>query len=475
MFKSKDPLIQKAIDFANNSLVGKKRVSGEDFLAHCLKTAQILEKLKVTDPITLSVAILHHSLAHGAATYEDLTEQFGEEIAQMIKTLDGLRVIKFIDTPELNFAENIRKMILAMAKDLRIVLIKLADIYDNLQTLKFLPRDKQIESAKETLEIFAPLTERLGIGELKGQMQDLAFKALLPQEYLKVFKMLKNKRENLEKQLLKTKAELTRELKEEKIEYRIESRTKYLYSLFLKLKRPEIDYDISKIYDLIAFRLIVQNTEDCYRVLGIISKIFRPMPGGISDFIANPKPNGYQSIHIKIFGPNEQPFEIQIRTEKMHEEAEFGVAAHWNYAEIKSQGASDEKLTKGVLASSEKLKWVKNLSKWQEGIADNGEFLRNVKNDFFASRIFVFTPKGDVKDLPQGATPVDFAYTVHSNLGDNANGAKVNGKQTGLDYKLKNGDVCEVSAQKGKKPNRDWLNFVVTSMARRKIKKAYLD
>ncbi len=472
-----NPQIKKAYDFANLSLAGRKRKSGELFIDHCIKVAQILRRFDVNDPTTLSIAILHHSLAHGAATTADLEKEFGSEIASMVSTLDGLRVVKLSASSEKEFAENLRKMFLVLARDLRVVLVKLADIYDNLQTLGYLPREKQIENAKETLEIFAPLSERLGMGEMKGQMQDRAFQYLYPEDYAKVLKILENNSKDAGRTLLKLKGKLTNSLDREGIVYRLESRTKHIYSLYMKLKRPEIDFDISRIYDLVAFRIITQSVEDCYRVLGTVHKLWKPLPESMSDFIANPKPNGYQSIHTKIFGPGDRPFEIQIRTEKMHEQAEYGIAAHWHYSEKKASGVSDEKLTKGVIADTDKLEWVKSLSKWQEEISDNEEFLKTVKTDFFGERIFVLTPRGDVKDLPAGATPVDFAYSLHSDLGNLTTGAKVNGKMVPLNAKLSNGDVCEIltSKDKSKKPNRDWLGFVITSMARKKIKKAYLE
>lgn len=466
-------LTDKAVEFAGISLVGKKRNSGEDYLDHCLNVAKILESFNVKDPTTLAAAILHHSLVHGAATEDDLEKEFGGEIASMVRTLDGLRVIKLVDSSQKEFAENIRKMFLALARDLRVVLIKLADIYDNIQTLDYLPREKQIENAREVLEIFAPLAERLGIGEMKGQMQDTAFKYLYPADFQKVLDLMYLNREELHSNLLNIRSKLERMLDAEKISYRLDSRTKHLYSLYMKLKRPEIDFDINKVYDLIAFRVIVKTTEDCYSVLGLIHKLWVPLPGQISDFVAHPKPNGYQSIHTKILGPGSRPFEIQIRTEKMHEQAEFGVAAHWHYSESKAVGASDEKLTAGIKAEAGKLDWVRRLSSWQAEVLDNEEFLKSVKTDFFGERIFVFTPKGDVKDLPAGATPVDFAYSIHTGLGDLTMGAKVNNKMVPFDTRLQNGDVCEVilSRDRNKKPNRDWLNFVVTSMARKKIKK----
>lgn len=471
-----DPLLKKAYDFAQLSLVGKKRYSGENFEEHGIETAKILEQFHIKDPVTLSVAILHHVVADGAASYEDIQKEFGVEISSMLRTFDSLKVIKLTNQSEKLFAENLRRMFLTMAQDLRIVLIKLSDILDNLKTLEHLSSNKQIEVAQETIEIFAPLAERLGMAEMKGQMQDLAFPYLYKEDYKKVMKIIDAHAMELDNKMLKIKAKLNLELPKEVKDFKIENRVKHTYSLYTKLKRPEIDWDISKVQDLIAFRILVDDIESCYKVLGIVHKLWRPYPEGFSDYIANPKLNGYRSLHTKVIGSDNRPFEIQIKTLQMHEENEFGVAAHWSYAEAKASGVSDQKLTSGVRVMDSKLEWVKRLSKWQEEITDNEEFLKSVKTDFFGERIYVFTPKGDVKDLPVGATPVDFAYSIHSDLGDRATGAKVNGKLVSLDTKLKNSDVCEVILSKDlkKKPNRDWLDFVVTSMARKKIKKAYL-
>lgn len=470
-----DPLLKKAFDFAQLSLAGKKRYSGENFEEHTLETAKTLSKYHVNDSTTLSVAILHHSVDSGAANYEDIQKEFGIEIALMLKTFDSLKVIKLTSQSESLFTENLRRMFLTMAADLRIVLIKLADILDNLETLKYLAKEKQEEVALETMEIFAPLAERLGMAEMAGQMQDLAFPYLYPQDHEKVMKLIKTQVKELESKMLKIKAKLTLELQKQVKDFKIENRIKHSYSLYTKLKRPEVDWNISKVQDLIAFRILVGNIEDCYKVLGVVDKVWRLCPDGFSDYIMNPKINGYRSLHTKVIGPDGHPFEIQIKTYEMHEENEFGVAAHWNYAEAKTSGTSAQKLTSGVKVAANKLEWVKRLSKWQEEITDNEEFLKSVKTDFFGERIYVFTPKGDVKDLPEGATPVDFAYVIHSDLGDRATGAKVNGKLISLDTKLKNSDVCEIILAKDlkKKPNRDWLKFAVTSMAKKKIKKAY--
>lgn len=467
-----NPLVKKAYEFSKISLAGRKRYSGELFADHCLKVAQVLEDFDVKDPEILAVAILHHSIDTGAATFDDVEKEFGKEISATLKILDDLKIIDKIDTTY--YAESLRKMVMVLAKDLRIVLIKLADIFDNLRTLKYVPKTRRLAIGKQTLDIFAPLLERLGMGELKGKMQDLAFPFVYPSEYSNTEKLLTEALKNLSKKSIKIKSVVNLNLKKEKISFRVESRSKHLYSLYLKLKRVDINFNISKVYDLIAFRIVVKNIGDCYRVLGIIHNTFRPMSQRLRDYIATPKPNGYRSIHTTVFGPEGIPFEIQIRTEEMHEQAEYGVAAHWHYDEVKSKVLSSVDLNKSLVMDQDKMEWVKQLGKWQEEITDNKEFLKRIKIDFFGQRIFVLTPKGNIKDLPKGATPIDFAYTVHTYLGDKAMGAKVNGKLTSLDKKLESGDMVEilVSKDQHKKPSRDWLKYVVTSLARKKIKKA---
>lgn len=464
--------LERAYEFAKLSLTGKKRYSGEGFEDHGRKCAEILQRFSVRDEDTLVAAILHHSVVDGAATLKDVESEFGVEIAGMLKTLDSLSVLKLGNVGNREFVESLRRMFLALARDLRVVLVKLADILDNLSTLEYLPEDKRVRISQETVELFAPLSERLGMGEMKGQMQDLVFPYLYPEDFKKVKKLLKVNEVKLNHILLKLKLSLERALKEEKIDARIQYRAKHLYSLFNKLKREEINWDINKVYDIVAFRVIVGSVEDCYRALGVVHKLWRPIPDYVRDYIANPKPNGYQSIHTTVLGPGGRPFEIQIRTQAMHEAAEYGVAAHWNYTQAKELGASDKMLTKGVKVSN-KLEWVKALAKWQREVEDSEEFLKGVKTDFFGERIFVFTPKGDVKDLPKGATPIDFAYAVHTDLGGRAMGARVNGRMVSLDHGLQNSDVCEILVSKSsKKPNQRWLEFVVTNEARKKIKRA---
>lgn len=457
-----DKLVERAINFSKLSLADKKRYSGEGFDEHSLKVAGILEKYNINDSTTLAVAILHHSIENGAATLEDVKKEFGEEVSGMLLTLKDLHLIKLTKSDQKEFVENLRKMFLALARDLRIIVIKLADILDNLRTLRYVQRSKQIEVAEETLEIFAPLAERLGMGEMKGEMQDYAFHYLYPKEYKETKKKLKQVITKLDKRLLKTRALLKQVLDKEGIIFSIESRSKHLYSLYTKLKREDINFDISKIYDLIAFRVVVNNIEDCYRVLGVVHNLWKPLPNRLKDYISSPKPNGYQSLHATVLSDGDKPFEIQIRTKDMHERAEYGISAHWHYDESKANKKIDLK----------KIEWVKNLRNWQEEILDSKEFVKTVIDDFLGDRILVFTPKGEIKDLPSGATPIDFAYLIHSDLGDRAVGAKVNGKLVALSKKLISGDTIEILVSKIKKPSRDWLSFVVTSSAKSKIKRS---
>ena len=478
----------------------------QDSYEHSLRLAKILVGFGVTDPKTLAAAILHDVTEQGAAKESDLEKEFGSEISNLVKKVAELKVIsagrpaksgrssaspkatsdtdglsgaakqladyKLVKDSSEKFAENLRKMFLAMATDLRVVLIKLVDIFDNLKNPQKLDKIFLQNLAKSTLEIFAPLSARLGIGELKGQLEDLAFPIFDTENYSWVTKFSKKAYEATDKMLLKVKAKLVMELAKTEISAEIHGRKKYIYSLYKKLLRPEIGKDLSKIYDLVALRVIVDSLEDCYKVLGTVHKLWRPKPAYVRDYIAAPKPNGYQSLHTTVFGPENKPFEIQIRTRTMHKIDEFGVAASWHYSERKAKGATDKQVESGFSVPFEKLNWLRQLAEWQKEVG-NLEFLKGLKFDFFADRVFVFTPKGDVKDLPKGATPVDFAYSVHTELGRMCSGAKVDGKLVSLNYQLKTGEVCEIIPVKnGKhKPSAHWLNFVKTNLAKREIKK----
>ena len=360
-----------------------------------------------------------------------------------------------------------------MAKDLRVVLVKLADRFHNMRTLSALPVNKQKENAIETLEIYAPLAERVGVGEIKGQLEDLAFPFVYPKEYKKTVEKSKTHYKEVEKYIEKMRRILLKKLAEEDIKAKIDGRKKHLYSLWNKLNRPEINWDFDKIHDVVAMRIVVDSISQCYTALGVVHGTYRPVPSiGISDFIAQPKPNGYRSIHTKVFGPGRRIVEIQIRTNKMHEQAEYGIAAHWAYGDAKNMGVKDVLLQAGgIKADTSKLLWVKELIKWQNEITDSKEFLEAVKFDALRHRNFVFSPMGDVYDLPDGSTPVDFAYAVHSNFGNFVKGARADGKMVPLDYKLKSGQVVEILKAKTPNVNADWLGFVVTTIAKREIKK----
>ncbi|EKD46504.1 MAG: hypothetical protein ACD_67C00212G0005, partial [uncultured bacterium] len=371
------------------------------------------------------------------------------------------------------FLENLRKMILAMASDIRVIIIKLADRLHNMQTLEFNPPDKQIRIARETLEIFAPIANRLGMGEVKTQLQDLSFKYLDRENYNFIKELEDEDYKVREKYVNQAISEIGEEIKKEGIRaIKIDGRAKSVYSLFLKMQKH--DMDINQIYDLAAVRIIVPEVADCYETLGIVHKKYRPMIGRIKDYISLPKPNGYQSIHTTVFGPDGKILEVQIRTIKMHNEAEFGIAAHWIYSESKKKkNWSDLLFGKKQAVPKKELEWVKQLRQWQNEIGrDDEEFIQGLKIDFFKNHIFAFTPQGDIIDLPEDATPVDFAYAIHGEIGNHATGAKADGKMVTLDYRIRNGQVMEIITSKDRKnPNADWLKFVKTSIAKSHIRR----
>jgi GTP pyrophosphokinase len=461
--------LNRAIEFANISYGEAKRLSGEDEVGYLISVASSLLSFGVYDAFTLSGAILHEVLEETAARRDDLEKEFGKEFTDFVVTIGQLSTIKLYDASQDKYVENLRRMFLSAAHDIRVVLVKLADRLENLKTLNFLSPAKQERISRETLEIFAPLAYRLGMGEMKGQLEDLAFPYVYPAEYEKVKKISASRYRELDKFTLKAKAALKIELQKARVQAQISGRAKHIYSLWRKLQRPQTAGDLSKIYDLMALRVIVGTIEEAYQVLGIVHKLWRPLPDRFFDFIATPKANGYRSLHTTVFGPKGNLFEVQIRTEKMHNEAEFGICAHWHYSEKKAR-EGEEKINVGFTVG-EKLNWVKQLNSWQQEISGSEEFLKSLKIDIFSDRIFALTPKGDVVDLPVGATPVDFAYSLHSEIGDRCTGARVDGKMKPLDYRLKNGEIIEIITSKNpKKPNRDWLSFTVTSSARARIR-----
>ncbi len=467
-------LLKRAWRFAKLAHTGQVRKSGEPYVLHPLAVAKILASWRL-DIDSVVAGLLHDTMEDGAAKYEDITQAFGEPIAKLVDGVSKVSYLRLRGSSDEEFVENLRKMFLAMAKDIRVVLIKIADRLHNMKTIEALPPEKRKRISKETLEIFAPLAERLGMGQVKAELDDLSFPYVYPEEYEKVKQKSQPYYKKAEEHIEKMKRTLIKALAKEGMRVKIDARKKHLYSLWRKLERKEINWDFEKVNDIVALRILVETVAECYTALGVVHTHYKPVPHlGVSDFIAQPKPNGYQSIHTKVFGPGGRIVEVQIRTYAMHEFAEYGVAAHWVYSQAKSKGVREEILEKGgVKVSLDKLGWVKQLAEWQKQIHDSQEFLRAVKFDALSHRNFVFSPKGDVYDLPAGATPVDFAYAVHSELGEYIKASKVDGKIVPLDYKLKSGQVVEIIKSKEKRPpSPDWLNFVVTSHARKEIIKA---
>ncbi len=465
-------LIAKAFEFAKKAHAGQQRKSGEDYFEHSVETAAILAEMGLRSRTT-SAALLHDVPEDTKVTLEEIRREFGEEIAKLVDGITKLGKFKLRGDKKEVQLENLRKIFLAMAEDIRVVLIKLADRLHNMRTLYALPAEKRKRIARETLEIFAPIANRLGIGEIKGELEDLAFKYLDPKNHEIAKKLLDKEFEEREKDVETARAELKEELIRNGIRVLdIHGRVKHLYRFFLKLQRHEMSMD--QIYDVVAVRIIVPDIADCYEALGIVHKKYRPLIGRIKDYISLPKPNGYRSLHTTVFGPEGKILEIQIRTSRMHTEAEFGIAAHWIYTA--PQSWKDYFLRRNFRPAVEiperELSWVKQLREWQTDLGqDNEEFMRSLKIDFFQNHIFAFTPKGDIINLPENATPVDFAYAVHTEIGNRCSGAKADGKMVPLDYKIRNGQVVEIMTTKEhKNPNQDWLRIVKTSNAKAKIK-----
>jgi len=470
-------LITKAHYFAQENYQGLIRVSGQTYLDHCLEIALDLAEMKL-DSAAIAAAILHETIERANVTQNQLKKEFGPEITFLVKGITNVGKIEHQKT-ERN-VENLRKLFLAMAQDIRVVLIKLVNRLHGLKTLSVFPLEKQKRIALETLEIYAPLAHRLGIGELEGQLEDMAFPYVYPKEYQEIVSKVKHRYAQSKKYLEKITPLVKKNLTKKGIRViEIHSRTKHYYSLYKKLIRYDMDWH--RIYDLFALRIIVPDVENCYAALGVIHKNWKPLIGRIKDYIAIPKHNGYQSLHTTVFCQGGKITEFQIRTPKMHKEAEYGIAAHWHYAEkrgfkdyIKQAIFREKSEKKASQSLVEELTWVKQLQEWQKGqFSSPQEFIKSLKIDFLKDRIFVFTPKGDIIDLPEGATPVDFAYEIHSDVGDQCTGAKVDGKMTSLSELLQNGQVVEITIQKNKKPSRDWLRFVKTSQAKSKIRAHY--
>lgn len=454
-------LINKALDFATKAHAGQKRNSGEDFINHPIRAAIILGKI-FPDACTIAATLLHDITEDTTTTKEELEKEFGQEIADLVDGVTKLGHVRLRNSKDEFYLENLRKMFIATSKDIRVILIKLADRLHNMSTIQYLPPEKQIKVATETLEMYGPLAGRLGIGTWKGELQDLSFAVVDPKAYETTKEMLDEELKSREQNLKDIQKQIGSLLRRSGIKFNeIEGRVKHVYSLYLKLKKYE--NDASKIYDIVAVRIITKSVADCYSILGVIHQHFKSVPGRVKDYIAIPKPNGYQSLHTTVFDKAGKIFEIQIRTDLMHEEAERGIAAHWFYTEKNKKSAS---------LPGHQTSWIKELRSWQEETASNpDEFIESLEIDFFRDRIFVLTPKGDVKDLPFGASVIDFAFSVHTDLGYHMMGAKINGKMRKITETLKQGDVVEIL--KSKKPaviSRDWLEAAKTSGARHKIR-----
>lgn len=455
-------IITRAYALAKDAHKEQKRKSGEPYLIHPVCVAIILAQLEM-DKETIVGGLLHDVVEDTLYTTEDLTKMFSEEVASLVDGVTKLTQLNYdADKVEVQ-AENLRKMFLAMAKDIRVIIIKLADRLHNMRTLEFMRPEKQKEKSRETMDIYAPIAERLGIAKVKVELDDLSLQYLEPEAYRDLsrkFNALKVSRENFVKDIM---AEVDKKLKENNIVATIDGRVKHLFSIYRKMINQNKMLD--QIYDLFAIRIIVDNDQECYTALGIIHEMYTPIPGRFKDYIAMPKPNNYQSLHTTLIGPDGQPFEIQIRTYEMHRTAEYGIAAHWKYKE-----ASDGKNVQNQ--EEEKLSWLRQILEWQRDMSDNREFMSLLKSDLdlFSDTVFCFTPTGDVKNLPNGSTPVDFAYSIHSAVGNKMIGAKVNGKLVPIDYVIQNGDRIEIlTSQNSKGPSRDWLNIVKSTQAKNKI------
>ncbi len=448
-------LVRRAYDFSLHHHDGQLRASGEPYLIHPLEVATVLADMKL-DTTAIAAGLLHDSVEDTSVTIEDIRQNFGEQVAHIVEGVTKIAKIDFASREEAQ-AENVRKMVLAMVDDIRVVLIKLADRLHNMRTLEHLQPDRQEKIAKETLEIYAPLAHRLGMGKIRGELEDLAFKYVDPIACAQVKEAVESRREAGEQFLAHMVKVIGDKLREAELSVRVESRIKRLYSIHQKLGRQRITVD--QIYDLYAVRIITQSVHDCYAVLGIIHNQWRPVPGRIKDFIAMPRPNLYQSLHTTVIAENGMPLEIQIRTEEMHKMAEEGISAHWKYKDGPISARDEQRLA-----------WLRQVVEWQKDVADPNEFLSTLKIDLYPEEVYTFTPMGKVVILPRDATPVDFAYTIHTEVGHTCVGAKVNGRMVPLRYKLRSGDIVEILTQTGHTPSRDWLALVKSSRARNKIK-----
>ncbi|HEV7585887.1 MAG TPA: bifunctional (p)ppGpp synthetase/guanosine-3',5'-bis(diphosphate) 3'-pyrophosphohydrolase, partial [Solirubrobacteraceae bacterium] len=456
--------VQDAFVFACEHHAAQLRKSGEDFIVHPVGVARICASMRL-DTETLCAALLHDTVEDTSASLEEVRERFGDEIAGVVDGVTKLKGITFQSRDEAQ-ASNYRKMMVAMATDVRVILIKLADRLHNMRTIEAMPKQKQIEKARETIEIYAPLAHRLGIHAIKWELEDLAFATLHPRKYQEIKALVAQQRDDREHYVSEAGEYLRRELAEVGIEAQIAGRAKHFYSIYSKMTKKGREFN--EIYDLTAMRVIVDSVKDCYGTVGVIHSLWKPLPGRFKDFVAMPKFNMYQSLHTTVIGPEGRPLEIQIRTHEMHEMAEFGVAAHWVY---KHQAGEEQAPGFAGAGEDAKLKWLRSMLDLQTDVSDPQEFMETLRTDLFEEEVYVFTPKGEVKSLASGATPLDFAYEVHTEIGHRCVGARVNGKIVPLHYELRSGDIVEIlTAKRERGPSRDWLAMVKTTRARNKIK-----
>ena len=451
-------LIEKAFAYAEQLHEGQMRLSGDPFITHPLAVAEILAEIE-QDQVTIAAGLLHDVIEDSKAERKAIAEKFGEEIAYLVEGVTKLGQIVF-ESREVRQAENFRKMLLAMGEDIRVIVIKLADRLHNMQTLQYLPKEKQTETSIETREIFAPLAHRIGVWRIKWELEDLAFRYLEPGKYEEVKSRVAERRAQRQVRIDEFILKIKDILSKVSINAEIYGRPKHFFSIYRKMVEQNLEFE--DLYDLLAVRIIVASVKDCYAVLGLVHAAWRPIPGRFTDYIAMPKLNGYQSLHTTVIGEGGYPVEVQIRTEEMHKVAEYGVAAHWRYKEGGKPNILDQKM-----------EWLRSILDWQKDLSNAKDFMESLKIDLFTDEVFVFTPKGAVHALPVSSTPVDFAYAVHTEVGHRCTGAKVNGKIVPLDYKLKNGDIVEIITGKADNPSMGWLNFAKTSAARAKIKSLF--